>query len=160
MRPVPRPTVQRELFRRVRFVNQQAARTQRLCHLRKNPPLQIKEADDQVELGLRSPEPSEIIYYKVDLGGEGPGVLPRFFDRDFGNIGQRDPPSALRQIECVASGAAGKIKRAAAAGKCGMDELRECLDQKRIRLRRRVKACAIFLIPAVAFVGGKHVFKF
>ena len=93
------------------LVHEQAAWPHCSYNLRETFPLQIEESDDQVKPRLRSLKVGEIINHKLDVGYVTCRILPRFFDRYFGDVNQRDTPAALREIDCVASRSACKVER-------------------------------------------------
>jgi hypothetical protein len=66
---------------------------------------------------LRSFKVSEIIYYKVNVGPELAGMLPRLFDSGFGDIDQCDLPTLLRQPDRVPSRASREVKRVSSVRK-------------------------------------------
>ena len=92
------------------FVNEEAARTQALYYFGKNISVEEKKHDHEIELSLRSLVASEIIYYKVDARCDGCGVLPSLFNRDFGNINERDFPALFCQPDGVSPGASGEVE--------------------------------------------------
>lgn len=77
----------------VGLIEQQSPGSDGLQNLWENLPVQIQENHYQVKLSLRSSESSEIIYYKVDVGRERPGVLPRLFHTGVRDIDERDFPA-------------------------------------------------------------------
>lgn len=92
------------------FVNEEAAGAQALYYFGKNISVEEKKDDREIEPSLRSLVVSEIIYYKVDVGCDGCGVLPSLFDRDFGNINERDFPALFCQPDGVPPSASGKVE--------------------------------------------------
>ena len=101
---------------------------------------------------MRSLEASEIIYYKVDVGRERPGILPCLFDSGFGNIDERNLPALLRQPDCVPSRSSRQIERTTSVRKKRPNEIRKSPRQKNIGVPRRSAPLGIFPVPALAFV--------
>ena len=113
----------------------------------KSPPT---TAEDHVELRLRSPKLSEIIYDAVNVGSERASVLPGQFDTGFREIDERDVPSQFRQPGRVPPGASRKVERSASTGKQWLDMFGKCPRQERIRFQPNAGGLPIFLVPALA----------
>src|SRR4029077_3246126 len=140
------------------LAEKQSARPHRLHHLRKYSPLQIEERHHHfepcVELGLRSLEVSEIIYYKVNVGRERSGILPRLFDSGLGNVNERDFPTLFCQPDRVPSGSSRKVESPSSLRKERKNIFRKRAHQEWIGGHRCPGAgrFPIFLVPALALV--------
>src|SRR5271157_4147024 len=141
-----RTTGQFRLLRGIRLINEQAAGAQGFHYLRKNTSLEIAEHHYDFESGgkldLRSLEVSEIIYYKVNVGRERPGILPRLFDSGLGDIDEGDIPALLDHPDGVPSGSSCEIKRAASVRKQRPNVFSESVGQEGIgvNLRAQIRA--------------------
>ena len=145
----------------MRLIDEQAAGSHRSHYLREDFSFQIEERHHHLEsCGLRSLEAGEIIYYKVNVGGERSGILLRLFDSGLGDIDERDFPTLFRQPDGVASGSSREVERASSVWKERQDVLGKGPLQEGIGDQPCFGRFAIFPVPAAAFtivmIGRRH----
>jgi hypothetical protein len=142
----------------MRLIDEQAARSHRPHYLRKDLSVEIEERHHNLEgCGLRSLEAGEIIYYKVNVGGEGSGILPRLFDSGLGDIDERDFPTLFCQPDGVASGSSREVERASSVSKVRQDVLGKRPLQEEIGDQPCFGRFAILPVPAPPFIIGNFV---
>ncbi len=105
-------------------------------------------------MSLRSLKPIDITHYKINVGCERSGILPRLFDPGLGDIHERDFPPSFRQPDGMPSGSSGKIERPPTIRIQRLHVLRKREHEEGIWIRSpRCWRFTIFTIPALAFVA-------